>query len=189
MEDGEGYKQDPQNITQQFYYKYDVDIYGTPNTYAEEYANKFHLKFIPLPLLESEPDSMRVTDSVSVDVLGFNLEYQWYGTNIADNRLGEAIEGANGETFNPDDFGADYDFYYCVIKSSDGDYHKTLVTGDRIRLDVNGDGVIDIADISLLLSMYGEAPAEPFQDFNGDGVIDVSEISLLLKSTVYGTEE
>ena len=171
------------------HYRYVIDIYGTPNTYAEEYANKFNLKFTPLPLLESEPESMRASDSLSVDVLGFNLEYQWYGTNIADNRLGEAIEGANGETFNPDDFGADYDFYYCVIKSSDGDYHKTLVTGDRIRLDVNGDGVIDIADISLLLSMYGEAPAESFQDFNGDGVIDVSEISLLLKSTVYGTEE
>ena len=171
------------------HYRYVVDIYGTPNTYAEEYANKFNLKFVPLPLMESEPESMRASDSLSVDVLGFNLEYQWYGTNIADNRLGEAIEGANGETFNPDDFGSDYDFYYCVIKSSDGDYHKTLVTGDRIRLDVNGDGVIDIADISLLLSMYGEAPAEPFQDFNGDGVIDVSEISLLLKSTVYGTKE
>ena len=186
--DGEGYDYDPhEKIT--FFYHHDLDIYGTPNTYAEEYANQFHLKFIPLPLMESEPESMRASDCLSVDVLGFNLEYQWYGTNIADNRLGEAIEGANGETFNPDDFGADYDFYYCVIKSSDGDYHKTLVTGDRIRLDVNGDGVIDIADISVLLSMYGEAPAEPFQDFNGDGVIDVSEISLLLKSTVYGTKE
>lgn len=139
----------------------------------------------------AETDSIIEAQGVSSygDVLGLNLEYQWYGTNIADNRTGTSIEGANAETFNPDDFGADYDFYYCVIKSSDGDYHKTLVTGDRIRLDVNGDGVIDIADISLLLSMYGEAPVEPFQDFNGDGVIDVSEISLLLKSTVYGTKE
>ena len=188
QQDGEGYDINPLT-KERYFYHYHLDIYGTPNTYAEEYANKFNLKFVPLPLMESEPESMRASDSLSVDVLGFNLEYQWYGTNIADNRLGEAIEGANGETFNPDDFGADYDFYYCEIKSSDGDYHKTLVTGDRIRLDVNGDGVIDMADISLLLSMYGEAPAEPFQDFNGDGVIDVSEISLLLKSTVYGTEE
>ncbi len=186
--DAEGYDYNPFK-QETFFYHHDLDIYGTPNTYAEEYANQFHLKFTPLPLIVLEPESMRATDSFSVDVLGFNLEYQWYGTNIPDNRTGTAIEGANAETFNPDDFGADYDFYYCVIKSSDGDYHKTLVTGDRIRLDVNGDGVIDIADISLLLSIYGEAPAEPFQDFNGDGVIDVSEISLLLKSTVYGTKE
>ena len=32
-------------------YRYVVDIYGTPNTYAEEYANKFNLKFVPLAVV------------------------------------------------------------------------------------------------------------------------------------------
>ena len=171
------------------HFKFLWDFYGTPGTFAEEYANKYDLNFIPLPLMQSAPDSMRPSNTLSVDVLGFNLEYQWYGSNIPDNRTGQAIEGATDSTFVPADSGADYDFYYCVINSSDGDYHKTLVTGERKQLDLNGDGVIDIADLSLLLHYYGQQTADKLLDINEDGIIDVSDLTVLLMSTVYGTTE
>ena len=187
--DAEGYSFTTTEPKEQFFYHFLVDIYGTPNTYAEEYANKFNLKFVPLPLLESEPDSMKAAESLSVDVLGFNLEYQWYGTNIADNRTGRAIEGANSETFSPNDFGSDYDFYYCVINSSDGDYHKTLITGDRKQFDQNGDGIIDIADISVLLYHYGESVEREIADVNDDGIVDVADLTVLLMANIYGTKE
>ena len=191
-EDGEGNKVKPNTLPPEyFFYHYLIDIYGTPNTYAEEYANQFNLKFVALPLLESEPENMghQSDGNITTDVLGFNLEYQWYGSNIPDNRTGQAIVGATDSTFAPEDSGLDFDYYYCVINSSDGDYHKTLVTGDRKQLDLNGDGVIDIADLSLLLHYYGQSTTDKLIDITEDGVIDVADITVLLMSTVYGTTE
>ena len=185
--DAEGDLRPHPNVT--IHYKYLVDIYGTPGTYAEEYAKRFDLPFVPLPLLESEPENMgyQSAGNITADVLGFNKECQWYGTNLKDNRLGIALEGETGETLNTSQY--DYPYYYCVVKTHDGEYKKDIVTGTRKTLDMNGDGIIDIADISLLLSRYGSTPEKDFYDVSENGIVDIQDITYLLYSAVYGTTE
>ena len=172
-----------------YHRKYILEIYGTPNTYAEEYANQFDLKFVELPLLESEPEDMghQSDGNITTDVLGFNKEYQWYGTNIKDNRLGAILEGETYETVDTSKY--DYNYYYCVVKTHDGEYKKDVITGTRKTLDMNGDSIIDIADLSVLLYYYGTVPEKDIYDVNEDGIIDIQDITYLLYSTVYGTKE
>jgi hypothetical protein len=49
--------------------------------------------------------------------------------------------------------------------------------------DVNGDGHVDVTDLSVLLSNYGTTNA--VADVNKDGVVDVFDLSILLSH--YGT--
>jgi chitodextrinase len=50
--------------------------------------------------------------------------------------------------------------------------------------DLNGDGQVDLFDISILLSNWG-ATNQPQYDLNGNGMIDIFDLSILL--TNYGT--
>ena len=52
--------------------------------------------------------------------------------------------------------------------------------------DVNADDVIDIADLSLLLSAANFAQANTALDLDDDGIIDISDIALALQETNYG---
>ncbi len=45
--------------------------------------------------------------------------------------------------------------------------------------DINGDGVVDVLDLLLLLGAWGDCPDCP-EDINGDGVVDVLDLLLLL---------
>lgn len=49
--------------------------------------------------------------------------------------------------------------------------------------DANGDGVVDLGDLSILLAAFGTN--DPIADFNGDGVVDLSDLSMLLSA--FGT--
>jgi uncharacterized protein (DUF2141 family) len=44
--------------------------------------------------------------------------------------------------------------------------------------DLNGDGVIDTADLGILLANFGGGG--PVGDLNGDGVVDTSDLGILL---------
>ena len=62
---------------------------------------------------------------------------------------------------------------------------KTLTDGDQetIEGDVNGDGSVDVADISAIISvMSGDASTDQAQDadVNGDGSVDVADISAVI---------
>ena len=47
--------------------------------------------------------------------------------------------------------------------------------------DVNGDGVVDVADVNLIISiMLGKTAAVPAADVNGDGIVDVSDANLAI---------
>ncbi len=48
--------------------------------------------------------------------------------------------------------------------------------------DLNGDGVVDISDLLILLSAWGQCPNdEPcYSDLNGDGVVDTADLMILL---------
>ena len=55
------------------------------------------------------------------------------------------------------------------------------------RTDLNGDGIVDLADLSIVLAHFGEtgAPGETAGDVNGDGVVDLSDLALVLEA--YGS--
>ncbi len=48
----------------------------------------------------------------------------------------------------------------------------------KIIGDMNGDGNVDLIDVSILLSKYGTS--NPTADLNGDGKVDVKDLSILL---------
>lgn len=49
--------------------------------------------------------------------------------------------------------------------------------------DLNGDGVVNVSDLLILLGSWGECPDGPCPaDLNGDGVVDVSDMLLLLSN-------
>jgi hypothetical protein len=52
--------------------------------------------------------------------------------------------------------------------------------------DLSGDGVIDLADLAILLANYGQPGGPEAGDLDGNGTIDLSDLSQLL--SVYGTD-
>lgn len=52
--------------------------------------------------------------------------------------------------------------------------------------DVNGDGVVDLSDLAILLSHFGDSGADPSDgDLNDDGNVDLTDLALLL--SLFGT--
>lgn len=49
-----------------------------------------------------------------------------------------------------------------------------------LREDVNADGIIDSADLGMLLGVYGSS--EPAGDFNNDGRVDAADIGMLISA-------
>ena len=87
-------------------------------------------------------------------------------------RLKETLEGHTGTV-------------YAVAYSPDS---QTLISGSRDKtlrfwsmptpnLDVNGDGVVDAADLQIIADSYGGA--DPNADVNGDGVVDITDVLLV----------
>jgi chitodextrinase len=57
----------------------------------------------------------------------------------------------------------------------------TLAGTAAIVGDLNGDGVVNIIDLSILLSHWGATHATPSEgDLNGDGVVNIVDLSILL---------
>lgn len=46
--------------------------------------------------------------------------------------------------------------------------------------DLNGDGIVDVADLLILLSAWGACVGDCPADLNGDGVVDVADMLILL---------
>ena len=179
-----------------YYYYYGIydyknlKIYGTPNTYAQQFAKTNKYTFIALPLLESEPENMgyQSAGNITADVLGFNKEYRWYGTNRKDNHGGYLLSDENEETLDTSKY--NYRYYYCKVKTSDGDYKKDIITGESNLnyYDFNRDGTVDIKDVSLLLTVLGDSSQQGahLYDINEDNVTDIADLSIELSSDVYG---
>ena len=113
---------------------------------------------------------------------------QWYGTNRKDNHGGMALSGETGETLDTSKY--NYRYYYCKVKTSDGDYKKTITTGesDLSYYDYQKDKSVNVNDISLLLMYLGKTgtAANKQYDINEDGVINIADLRILLSSEVYG---
>jgi plastocyanin len=56
------------------------------------------------------------------------------------------------------------------------------VLEDGASGDLNGDGVVDVSDLLILLAAWGPCPqsGDCIADLNGDGAVDVSDLLILL---------
>jgi len=104
---------------------YDLIIYGTPDTYAQTYAEQYGLTFIPAPAIINDLPSEYFEGNLTFDVAGFNKIYQWYGTNNA-TKTGTPISGAINADFDPT--GQNFKYYYCVVSSNDNGHTGTVKT-------------------------------------------------------------
>lgn len=160
-------------------------IYGTSDTYAEEWATGNHsnysTEFIPVPaLLSSLPDSVCSGESISLDAIGFNLTYQWYGVN--DN--GEhTIKGAIESNYSPS--GKDYfSSYYCRITSDDHGIVSTFDTDQIPFIFIEADySTLDeiLSTIPEDLSIYTEESVLALNDIISgiDRNLDASEQAIV----------
>jgi len=57
---------------------------------------------------------------------------------------------------------------------------STGITGVSLRGDFNGDGVVDLIDLSMIVDAFGATPGDarwnPLMDLNGNGIIDIQDI-------------
>ena len=167
-----------------------LTIYGTPGTFAQQFARENKYSFVELPMIREEPENMGADTSsvIKADVWGFNKQMQWYGTNRKDNHGGIPLSGENEETLDTSKY--NYRYYYCKVKTCDGDYKKNIVTGESNLsfYDYHKDKSISVQDVSLLIMYLGKKANlgnEKF-DINEDGIIDMADLSILLSSEVYG---
>jgi len=58
------------------------------------------------------------------------------------------------------------------------------IAGSTCPADVNGDGVVDLNDLNLVLTNFGQETSEG--DTNGDGIVDLNDLNAVL--TAFGTE-
>jgi hypothetical protein len=52
--------------------------------------------------------------------------------------------------------------------------------GGSCSQDLNGDGVVNAADLATLLGSWGPLPGSNPADLNGDGIVNASDLALLL---------
>lgn len=112
-----------------------LTIAGTPGTYIERYCSYKNYDFVGLPVIYNEIPEYITENSemVTVEAVGFNLEYQWYYNTVNSTEGGTPIEGATEKSYTFTD-ADNAPFYYCEITHHD--VEKTVViTTDVIIKD------------------------------------------------------
>ena len=106
---------------------YNITIYGTPDTYAQTYAEQNGLTFINAPAIINDLPSEYFEGTLTFDVAGFNKIYRWFGTN---NENGTGVKLLSTSTtekdFDPSDF--NYKYYFSIILSRDNGYNRSVKT-------------------------------------------------------------
>ncbi len=108
-----------------------LKIVASRGSFAENWAKSSHSKctteFIESPSIVNNLDYVIVegTERLEVDAIGFELTYQWYGTNDGTIENGVALSGETGKTLVINE---DYIGYYCVVTSTDNDIVTSKTT-------------------------------------------------------------
>ena len=58
--------------------------------------------------------------------------------------------------------------------------HQEYGNWDDEPGDVNGDGAVDVADISAIITIMADGSNDSSGDVNGDGAVDVADISAVI---------
>lgn len=77
---------------------------------------------------------------------------------------------------------SDYDPQSLVDAAVDMFRVRTVECQDLCPADLNGDSVIDVSDMLMVLSAWGQCGQPCLGDLNNDGVIDVSDMLMILSA-------
>ncbi len=118
------------NITTE---KVHLKIYATPGTYAQEWAESIHnyctSEFIALPLIiTSSPEHITNEAKLSVDAVGFNLTYQWYGSIDGTKNNLVLLDGETEKHFNIPER-EEFAGYFCKVTSTENGVSSSAVKG------------------------------------------------------------
>jgi hypothetical protein len=136
------------------------------------------------------PGSYNNGDTISiqtVDPVGHNLTIQWYSD-------GQPVAGANGKSFYPYTLPLGAGTHAISVTVID---NTTMVRDEAARAahmsearggwtvfalpgDINGDCVVNTADLGGLISVF-DRPG-PYADLNGDGVVDTADLGQLISN-------
>ena len=139
---------------------YSLTIYGTPDTYAQTYAEQYGLTFIPAPAIINDLPSEYFEGKLNVDVAGFNKIYRWFGTNN-ENGTGVKLLSTSTEEkeFDPSDY--NYKYYFGMVISRDSGYNRSVRTSLCQNMlyssTPSSDARITIATPSERTIQYGES--------------------------------
>lgn len=157
------------------------------------------LTISPNPVFDLQPASQSVhvgdTVALSVDMQDqyFNYTYQWREGGVNLNNGGR-ISGADSRYLSIDSAQlGDAGSYDCVAtgittgcSTVSNSATLTVLNTSPCPGDLTGDRVVDLSDLSILLSHYGKSPVTPADgDLDGNGEVDLVDVSLML--SVYGT--
>lgn len=160
-----------------FIFDYDLEpvhltIYGTKGSYAEQWATSEHKyctsEFIAVPLIENDLP-LEVSENegkLTIDAIGFNLSYQWYGSIDGTTENSVILEGEDKEELvleNTEKFKG----YYCVVSGEDGEF-ITSVTSNVAIINYNSADYTEynaaIASVPAILSIYTEESVAKLQN-------------------------
>lgn len=172
-------------------YKYSPDKTATTNTFA--YADENEFDFVPLDPIYSI--NVKATSS---SINTYNAKMFLY----KNKNLKYTAESDNG-TFTFKDVEADnYSIYVLTefgvllnlgikasVTSGSIENYNYITVKHSPTGDLNKDGIIDMSDVSILLSSgnYG-SETNLANDINHDGVVDVKDISIILDSANYAAQ-
>ena len=112
-----------------------LTVYGTPGTYIERYCKYKGFTFVGVPLIINElPDYVTEnSEMVTVNAVGFDLEYQWFWNSKNSTEGGTPIKGATkmAYIFTQDDTAP---YYYCRVTHHDVD-RDVVIYSDIIIKD------------------------------------------------------
>ena len=138
---------------------YSLTIYGTPDTYAQTYAEQYGLTFINAPVIINDLPSEYFEGKLTVDVAGFDKTYQWYGTN---NPSGKGTMLSNETDNEIEPSSRNFKYYYCVVTSDDNGYTGSVKTNLCQNMLYSASVVVSDARIIIAKSSeqtikYGES--------------------------------
>lgn len=111
-----------------------LTVYGTPGTFVERYAVKKGYNFIGIPMIYNDtPEYItQNSETVYINAIGFNLEYQWFSNTVNSTTGGTPINGATNHfyTFTKADTAP---FYYCRITQTDMEKVSVITTDIIIK--------------------------------------------------------
>ncbi len=169
-------------------------ICGDRDSYQDEAAEQQNRNFLHIPAITEQPADMGSAGGIlTAGAIGIDLKYRWYGTNVRNNHAGDLLAGEESRTLDSSAY--DYRYYFCEIihtekDAQNHDYVKTVRTGYTGE-DVNADGFVDIADVSLVLPLLAQevSAGNAAGDINGDKSINIADVASLLLESVYAKKQ